>query len=381
MDKLKYSVGLMKSAQRNITITTGLAIFAMFFGAGNMVFPILLGAHAGHHLLAAWLGFMLAGVGIPFGGLFIMMLYRGDYWQFTRILSRPISFFVITFILLIIGPLVGAPRTEDITYQSLAPFFPSETHRRLVGIVYFLLVFAASYRHELVVDIIGKFISPLKLLALSILIITGLMTMHQLVPMHQPTLHIFTHSLSVGYGTMDLLAAIFFCHVAYRNIVHKCHQIKIHDKQIIRNIALKACGLGALLIGIIYSGFMFAAAGHAQGLMHVPTAGLISQLSLEALGNYGTVFVAICVSLACLGTAIALTVVSTHFLYRTVLQRRIPKLICLLFILSWMYGMSMLGFDGIMRIATPILNVLYPALILLCLVNLYRIKKSSNPMI
>lgn len=372
---MTYIVGLMKMTQRNITITTGLAIFAMFFGAGNMVFPILLGAHAGHHLLAAWLAFMLSGVGIPFAGLFIMTLYRGDYWKFFNVLSRPIAFLVITFILLIIGPLVGAPRTEDITYHSLAPFLPHGMTQQYIGIIYFLLVFAASYRHEVVVDIIGKLISPMKLTALFILIITGLLTMHRLLPMHQPTLSIFTHSLAVGYGTMDLLAAFFFCHIAYRNIVHKCHRANIQDKQQIQVISLKACGLGAFLIALIYTGFMIAAAGHAQGLIHQPTASLISQLSLEALGDYGTLFVGVCVSLACLGTAIALTVVSTHFLYRTILQRRLPKIICSLLILCWMYGMSMLGFDGIMRIASPILNVLYPALIILCAINLYRALK------
>jgi LIVCS family branched-chain amino acid:cation transporter len=379
MDKITYIVRLMKlSSQTKLTITTGLALFAMFFGAGNMVFPIQIGAEAGHHLFAAWAAFIFAGVGIPFGGLFIVSLYKGDYWHFFKILSKPVALVIVTFIILLIGPLFAAPRTADITFRSLQPFLPAWENAYLFNLLYFALVFLASYNPKTVMDLIGKVISPLKLIALTALIVMGLSTMHPLPTLNIPTWHVFNQSLSIGYGTMDLLATYFFGHIAYRNVVHKCELIGIKDTQTKQRIILRACGIGAVLITLIYTGFMLAANGHAQSLANTPTAGLITELALEALGQYGSVFVGLCVAIACLGTAIALSVVSTNFFYTTLLRRRIPKTACLLLVLSCMYAMSILGFDGIMQIASPILNVLYPSLIIFSLINLWRYYRHRN---
>ena len=355
-----------------ITLTTGLALFAMFFGAGNMVFPIAIGATAGQHLFFAWAAFMVAGVGLPFMGVFAVSLFEGDYWDFFSILGKYGSFLVITFIILIIGPIFAAPRTEDITFGTLQPFLPAGFANHYFSIFYFVLIFVLSYKHLFVVDIIGRFLSPLKIIAFTTLIVASLMTAHALVPTSVSAYHVASNSLSVGYGTMDLLATFFFCHIAYRSITHKCSALDITDKKSLRSIILKACGIGGLLIGLIYTGFMLSAAAHANALQNVPTANIINQLSHVVLGSYGSLFVCLCVTLACIATATALAVVSSNFFHHTLFQNKLPRLPCLLLVLAMMYCMSILGFDFIMSIAVPILTWLYPALIVLCVVNIYR---------
>lgn len=370
---MTYSEDMMNTKSTvKITITTGLALFAMFFGAGNMVFPIAIGATAGQHLFYAWLAFIMAGVGLPFLGVFAISLFEGDYWDFFSILGKYGSFLVITFIILIIGPLFAAPRTEDITYGTLQPFLNPSIKNSYLSIVYFIIIFFLSYKHLSVIDIIGRFLSPLKIIAFATLIIASLITAHALVTTSVSAYHVASNSLSVGYGTMDLLAAFFFCHVAYQSITHKCSALGITDKKSLIRIILKACFIGAFLIGAVYTGFMLSAAVHSNELQNTPTANIISRLSHVVLGSYGSLFVCLCVTLACIATATALTVVSTNFFHHTLFQNKLPRIACLIIVLVIMYSMSILGFDRIMAIAVPILNVLYPALIVLCLINIFR---------
>lgn len=363
---------MSNTAQTKIALTTGLALFAMFFGAGNLVFPLAIGAHSGTHLLIGWIGFMVAGVGLPFLGLFAVSLYQGNYWKFFKILGKPLSFAVVTFIILIIGPLFAAPRTEDITYGTLQPFLPQSLNAPVFSLMYFVGIFLLSFRHTMVVDIIGRFISPVKLIAFITLIIASLLSASALLPAKVSALHVIDHSLSIGYDTMDLLAAFFFCHVAYKNTVNKCAKLGITDEHSLMTITLKACLIGAFFIGLVYTGFMLSAATHAAALQNVSTPALINRLSHVVLGNFGSLFVCVCVTLACIATATALAVVSSNFFYKSIFRRKLPHTVCLLLVLAVMYTMSILGFNDIMAIATPILSVLYPCLIILCLVNIAR---------
>jgi LIVCS family branched-chain amino acid:cation transporter len=363
---------MLINAQSKIALTTGLALFAMFFGAGNLIFPLAIGAHSGTHLLAGWAGFMIAGVGLPFLGLFAISLYGGNYWKFFNVLGKYLSFAVVTFIILIIGPLFASPRTEDITYSTLQPFLPHAISNPIFSIMYFALILLLSFKHTMVVDIIGRFISPVKLIAFITLIIASLVSASALLPEQVSATHVIDHSLSVGYGTMDLLAAFFFCHVAYKNTVRKCAKLGITDQKSLMKVTLKACLIGAFLIGFIYTGFMLSAATHAAALHGVDTPALINRLSHIVLGSFGSLFVCLCVTLACIATATALAVVSSNFFYKTIFRRKLPHLACLILVLAVMYMMSILGFDKIMAIATPILNILYPCLIVLCVVNIAR---------
>src|SRR3989338_11559571 len=115
----------MKIRNSSVAITTGFALFAMFFGAGNMIFPLQIGVILGQQLTYAVVAFLISGVGVPFLGLFAVSLYEGDYWQFFSRLGKIPAFLIITFLVLILGPLFVVPRTEIVTYHTLQPFLPS----------------------------------------------------------------------------------------------------------------------------------------------------------------------------------------------------------------------------------------------------------------
>lgn len=360
------------SAKARVTIATGLALFAMFFGAGNIIFPLKVGSIAGEHLFPALLAFIIAGVGVPFLGVFAVSLYDGDYWKFFQRIGKMPAFAVITFLILIIGPLFAAPRTEVITYHTLLPALPGILKNAYVfDFLYFFIIFLFVFKQSRVVDIIGWFFSPIKIISFSILIVVGMCTATPLIDMHVSAPQAFRSSMTLGYGTMDLLAAFFFCSVAYKNIVYKCHKMNVTSQQTIIKMMLMACVIGAFLISLIYAGFIFVAASHAQALQGTATEALIGKVAGVVLGQYGALFVGICVSVACLATGATLAEVTTDYLYNTTFRQKLPRLVCLLLVLGTMIMMSILGFDGIMKIASPILEVIYPALIVLCVVNIF----------
>lgn len=359
------------AAQIKLISITGLALFAMFFGAGNMIFPLKLGVNAGQHVLSITLMFILSGVGVPFLGLFAVSLYEGDYWKFFQRFGKVFAFAVITFLILIIGPIFAAPRTEIVTFNTLLPVLPeSLKNPYLFNFAYFFTVFLFICNQSRVVDIIGWFLSPIKILAFSTLIVIGIYTAIPTVHIQLDAPQTYASALTMGYNTMDLLAAFFFCTVAYNNIVNKCYKMGVTSKQSIAKMTLLSCIVGAILISFVYFGLTLVAAAHAQELQNIPTEALIGKISYLVLGKYGSIFVGICVTFACLATAVALTEVTTDYFYRTLFNKKVPRLTCVGFILSVMFSMAVLGFDGIMKIAGPILNVLYPVLIVLCIVNI-----------
>lgn len=357
---------------KKIIVTTGLALFAMFFGAGNIVYPLQLGAQAGGNIFYVMAAFLIAGIGLPFLGLYSTSLYQGNYWDFFSRLGKFPAFLLITFLVLIIGPLFATPRTETVTYHTLAPFLPfGLSNEYLFSGLYCTIIFLLTYRQSSIVDIIGRVLSPIKIGLFALLIIVGLFTSHNIVESNTPAFEAFKSGISDGYGTMDLLAAFFFCAVAYRSVAAKTKASGITDKRVIIQLFSRACILGAIILGLVYSGFMFIAFFHSQSLQNIDIVQMISAISQVVLGKWGSLFVCLCVSFACIATATALTEVTTNFLHEQVCRQKVSRIYCLLVSLVVIYFMSIQGFAGIMKIALPILEVLYPLLIVYCVINIF----------
>ncbi len=362
--------------ENKIALTNGIALFAMFFGSGNLVFPLTLGSTAGHHIIAVWLAFLLAGVGLPFLGVFTMTLFKGDYWKFFSPLTKPLAFIVITFLLLIIGPLFAGPRTEMVTYGSFLELFPKMFSEKFFSVIYFAIVFLIVVKHTHFTQILGKLLGPIKISLFTILIITaigmgiGHLSGHTPVQIIGPQNQI-TNALTTGYNTMDLLASLFFAGIIYQSILSRCKKEGLDFQQHAFSMTLKSCIIGAALLSLIYTGFMASAWMHSEALQGVPTVSIVSAIALLVFGPHGAWFVCVCVGLTCLATASALVEVFSHYLHRIVFRSRVPRLVCLFATLCFMYGMSLVGFDEIIALASPILNYLYPLLIIYCIGQLF----------
>lgn len=356
----------------NIALSTGLALFAMFFGAGNMIFPLQLGVQSGQHIVSAIVAFIITGVGFPLLGLFAVSLYEGNYWKFFSVIGKPLSFLIITFLIVIICFTVGAPRTELVVYDTLTENFPNLlAYPHLFSVGYFSLVFLIVFRPSHVVDVIGWFLSPIKIVTFIILIAACIHFGAPLLPSQHTSVDVFKNGIVTGYGTMDLLASIFFCTVAYKNIVYKCKK-DIYAAQHVMRMTIFACSISGILITLIYAGLILSSGFHAAALASTPTSAMVGKIASMVMGEYGYIFVAICVSFACLATASALAEVGSDYLFHTIFRQKIPRIICLTGTLICMYIASTFGFASIMDFAIPILTVLYPTLIVLCIVNIAR---------
>ena len=355
-------------AESKIVITTGLALFAMFFGAGNIIFPLYLGANAGQHIGITALGFLIAGVGVPFLGLLATSLYQGNYHIFFARLGKIPAFLLITFLIILIGPLIAMPRTEATTFHALLPYLPEPLNNKILfSFIYCNIIFALDYRETKVVEILGLFLSPVKIVSFTCLIVIGLMYLEPIIPTATTTLEAFSRAMSNGYNTMDLIATFFFCSVAFKSIELATANNLLLDPS---SLTLKSCILGATLIGLVYIGFMWIGHNHASELQGLPEEKMISAVSMVVLGKFGALFVCISVSFACVATALALADVSSIYLYEEVFQERLPKLLCLTIVIIVMFLMSNLGFQGILTFSLPILQIVYPALIVLCVFNI-----------
>jgi len=229
------------------------------------------------------------------------------------------------------------------------------------------MVFILAYRETKIVDILGLFLSPVKIISFSALIIMGFIYSTPPLPSSLTADAAFLKGLLNGYNTMDLLGAFFFCTVAFKSIQMATQENKDLNPT---TLTLKACVMGACLTGAVYLGFMFIAYHQATHLQGLAEEQMISAISSVVLGKFGGLFVCISVSFACIATALALTDVCTIYLHEEVFNKRVSKILCLCAVISITYLMSNLGFQGILNFSIPILQVVYPSLIVLCILNI-----------
>jgi LIVCS family branched-chain amino acid:cation transporter len=360
------------SSQRLSFILTGFAIFAMFFGAGNVVFPLAIGQFAGTDVDFAVLGLLLTGILLPLSGLVAMILFNSDYYEFFYRLGKWPGLFLILMILALIGPFAGIPRTITLSYSTLSLTWvklPEWQFYTAFCVVTLLL----AYRRDAILTILGKFLTPILLFCLAAVITKGVFTA-PVAAIDPNTTHIqmFVSGFITGYNTMDLLAALFFSTVVLAGLHAKLSddQGKVEHNQILKYL-LKACAVAGLLLLVVYGGFCLIAAKHAFSLQGIPADELLGALSLNMLGDYAGPLANGVVSIACLTTAVTLTSVFAEFLSHHFYgdADKMYKPFVIVTVLT-AFAMSFLGFVRIIELIFPIIAACYPMLVVLAFCNI-----------
>lgn len=359
----------MKSSSKYRYISTGLAMFSMFFGAGNVIFPLVIGQMAGDQVFYALIGLLLTAVGVPFLGLAAIILFRGNYNTFFSRMGTLPGFFLITAIMLLIGPFGGMPRCIALSYSTLQASFPSLS-LNLFSLGACVIIFLFTFRKSQILNVLGNVLTPLLLISLFIIVIAGLMTASHPEPSSLSKMEAFNYGLIEGYNTMDLLASFFFSAIVYNGLKHEFDpNEKDHDKNVFI-YTLKAGLIGAFLLSLVYFGFCLVASYHAQSLGLQEQDQLLGALTLKILGPHAGLIASIAIALACLTTAIALAVVFSEFLQKHLLHHKISYAQALILTLILTFAVSTLEFKGIVKLLAPILQIAYPALIVLTVANI-----------
>lgn len=375
------------TAARLSFVLTGMAIFAMFFGAGNVVFPLTIGQATGADVNYAVFGLLLTGIILPLTGLVSMILFNGDYYAFFNRLGKLPGLFCILLIMALIGPFAGMPRTITLAYSTLSQT-AYESPFWVFNVVFCSIIAILAYRRDAVLVILGKILTPLLLTFLAAVIIIGfVLPANTTVDPTQGPVELFTYGFITGYNTMDMLAALFFSTVVLAGL-----HAKLSDDQnpvehhILLSHLLKAVVISGLLLFIVYGGFCLVAARHADTLSGVAPDLLLGSLSIEMLGDKAGFLANGVVTIACLTTAVTLASVFaeflSHFFFNDPDKAYKPFVIVTVLMA---FAVSFFGFVKIVEFIFPIIALCYPFLIVLALVNiaykLFGFKMVKTPVV
>lgn len=371
----------MNSAFKVITWTTGIAIFSMFFGAGNVIFPILLGQQAGDQLWFSLSGLLITAIGGPLLGLFAAVLFEGDSKQFYCRIGKYPGYLLVLLLLFLIGPFAAMPRCITVSYAAMQYYFPNMslfTFSILSGIVTLLCII----KRDFVLGILGYILSPVLLISLFTIIFQGFFSQEAtFIPSEMSSSEAFFNGLEVGYSTMDLLASIFFSAAVWNLLSESLHIRSEQDKKNkLVPICIWASAIGGLSLGVIYIGLSYVAAIYALQLVGVGQQNMLSSLVVLVLGQDLAIIANVAIAIACFTTVISLAVTIADVIHNELddyLAKHKIKFnyyvtISIIVLITVIF--SNLGFDGLMSFIVPIISVCYPAIIVLTVCNvLYKL--------
>lgn len=356
----------MRSSQPLSFVVVGFALFSMFFGSGNLIFPLFLGQAAQDHWLSAFAGFSMTAVALPLLAVFAMVLYKGNYGNFFNHFGKIPGLAIPLCLLTVWIPLGSAPRCTALAYASLLPYVDLSCPLWAFALVYCGAVFWMVWRKNAILDILGYFLTPLLLICLGVIIFQGVSLSALSISWHTPEVFLL-RGLMEGYNTMDLIAAFFFS----ASVIDLLRNAS-NDESLSLTTTLKASFVAAFLLAAVYLGLLCLSVSHADLLQAVPKEQLFVQSAKEVLGPQLGIIAAAAVFCACLTTSIALSSVFADFLADKLFQDPSKYHISLIITQLVTFAMAITGLQGITFVTEPLLQILYPLLLVLILFNLAR---------
>lgn len=357
------------------SVIVGFALFAMFFGAGNLIFPPTLGQASGTLWPWGFIGFLLADAVLSCLGVFVVNAAGGPRHAFDRALGKVGGTVLGTAAILCLCVLFAMPRTAATTFElSVAPYLGEGAHMWLVpfSVVFFVIVFLLACRKSRVVDIIGKFFTPTLVIGIVVLIVAGIA--HPIGSVEAPlTSTVFQEGVRAGYQAMDVLGAAAFSIIILDSAV-----VKAHPEGRPRLTLLARASIGAvIMLGLVYGGLTYLGATSLPLGSNLSQADLLVAIVQALLGGAGLVLLSIIVLLACVTTAVALVSSAADF-FHMLFGGRVSYNALLL--ADCVIGALIcdIGLDNIIQFADPVLGVVYPPFITVVVLLLFHRRIKSR---
>ncbi|MFJ7850275.1 branched-chain amino acid transport system II carrier protein [Peribacillus sp. NPDC097206] len=372
---------MSQKAPLSFTLVTGLMLFALFFGAGNLIFPAMLGQSSGTNLWSANLGFILTGVGLPFIGILAFGISGKNDVQSLVSRAHPMFGLIFTIVLyLSLGPLFALPRTGSVSYEiGIKPFLPDGVGflpLLVFTIIYFGVACLLSINPSKVLDIVGKILTPLLLIFIAILIIVAIINpMGDIqAPIADYSDNSFFKGFKEGYLTMDTLASFAFGIIVINTIKDR----GITSKKEILKFCTKAGLIAAFLLMIVYTSLTYVGATSVELLGQLGNGGdVLAQVSNHFFGSGGAVLLGLIVIAACLTTSIGLiTACSTYF---NKLWPSVSYKIYVVIFSAFSAAVANVGLSNLIEYTVPVLTALYPvAIVIIALTFLHPLFKGRS---
>ncbi len=349
----------------------GVMLFALFFGAGNLIFPASLGQNAGTNLWPSVVGFLITGVGLPLLGIIAMSFSGSRNLQELSSRVHPVyAVFFTSVLYLTIGPFFASPRTGTVAFEVGISSFVGESSQQLwlfiFTLVFFTIVLLFSLKPAKLVDHVGKLLAPGLVVLVAVLLMTAIV--NPMGPMESPqgsyTSGAFVTGFLEGYNTMDALASLVFGII----VINAIRAMGVTSKTDILKTTIKSGSIAILLLGAIYVGIAYMGATSTQLFGIFETGGpVLSGAASHYFGTFGSILLAIAITLACLTTAIGLTTANAEY-FHTLFPKISYKTLVTFFATST-FVIANFGLANIITYSVPVLMFLYPLAIVLMILT------------
>ena len=358
------------------SILIGSMLFGMFFGAGNLIFPIHLGQLSGSNILPASIGFILTAAGLPLLGVAsIGISKKNDLLELSSLVGEKYKYFFTIALYLTIGPFFAIPRCATTSFTiGIQPMIESNNiflSQLIFTFIFFAIVLLFSLKPNKIMDWIGKYINPAFLFFLLFLIIRFLISpmgnFKSINPEASFQTAPFFKGFLEGYNTMDAIASLAFG----ITVIEVIRSLKITDTKYIALNTILSGVISCVFMGLIYTATIIIGASSRNVFSITENGGIaLSQISNFYFSNTGRLFLFFIVTLACLKTSIGLVVSCSEMFYKL-----FPKFIS---IKKWVwiftlfsFFISNFGLTSIIQYSIPVLMFLYPLTISLILLALF----------
>ncbi|KDR94206.1 branched-chain amino acid:cation transporter, LIVCS family [Peptoclostridium litorale DSM 5388] len=355
-----------KMNQTKDSFVVGMALFAMFFGAGNLIFPPALGLASGKGWLACLVGFLLTGVGMPLLGVLSVSKAGGTIDHLAGKVNPTFSKILGTVIILALGPLLAIPRTGATVFElGIRPSMPG-ANPIVVSIVYFAATLFLVIKPSGIVDKIGKVLTPILLCIIGAIIIKGTVSPAGM-PVETGLGNPFSVGFTEGYQTMDAFCALVFGGILMLTLKEKGYEKKEDQiKLTMRAGLIAAVGLAFVYGGLLYLGSTVSGVYPSD----IARADLVVGITQSALGSVGKIGIGIACSVACLTTAVGITAtVGNYFEEISNGKLSYRAVVIATVVVSAIF--SNFGIENIVKLAVPLLVTVYPVAIVLIVMNLF----------
>ena len=353
----------MKVLKGQDILALGFMTFALFVGAGNIIFPPIVGLQSGPNVWIAALGFLITAVGLPVVTVVALAKVGGGMDALSSPIGKVAGGLLAAVAYLAVGPLFATPRTATVSFEvGLAPLTgESPLALFLYSSVYFLIVFFVSLYPGRLLDTVGRFLAPLKIIALAILGIAAFALPAGDIGVATPeyVTSPFSHGFINGYLTMDTLGALVFGIV----IVNAIRSRGVESPKLITRYAIIAGLIAGVGLALVYvSLFRLGSGSHEVAAGATNGAAVLHAYVQHTFGALGSGFLAVLIALACLVTAVGLTCACAEY-FSKVLPLSYKTLVIILAVFSLV--VSNLGLTKLIAFSIPLLTAIYPPCIVL----------------
>ncbi|MEG1972263.1 MAG: branched-chain amino acid transport system II carrier protein [Oscillospiraceae bacterium] len=348
-------------------------LFSIFFGAGNMIFPPMLGQMSGTKAPIAWLGFCVTGVGVAILGVISVSLAGTRLDDLASFAGRRTGLFITVAIYMLIGHFFALPRTGSVSFElGILPFIPSEMSSffplAIYSFIFFALTLLVSLKPQKIVDILGKCLTPILLISIIIIFVMAVIN-----PVGTPTAPTgdydkipFFKGLIEGYLTLDGFAGLVFS----ITVANSLRMFGITEKKALLKYTLLTGGIAGGLMMAVYAMLCYVG-GQVSGFEVFNNGGaLLTSVTGTLLGSGGKIVLAIAVILACFTTSVGLTTSVSEFLstkfprfsYRNVAIANT----------AFSFIISNIGLSTMINLVLPLLIILYPVVTVMVFLSLFN---------